>query len=160
MYRCHWSETGICHFDNIENGYAELRSRLDDHFHMDHPTADDVIEYYDRLAETLMAINSQGDFVSALLHSSQTYSPFSLVLKVDAVRREEHWFNGDAVDFGKVWRVSKPKFACIRSWLMSLEKEGSVCKDISETCSYSEKSFLFSQLSRIQEGKTQIIIFY
>ena len=137
MYRCHWSEAGICHFDNIESGYLELKTWLDEYFFMDQPTEENVIEYYDRLAETLMAINSQNDFQTALLHSSQTYSPFSLVLKVNAVRREEHWFNGD-VAFAKVWKVSKPKFACIRSWLMSLEREGSVYKDISETCSYSK----------------------
>lgn len=141
MYKCHWSESGICHFENIENGFVELQTKLNEYFHMDQPTEDNVIEYYDRLAETLMDIRSQNDFFTALMHSSQTYSPFSLVLKVNAIRREEHWYNGD-VAFNKVWKVSKPKFACIRSWLMSLEKEGNVCKDISETCSYSKKLFL------------------
>ena len=138
MYKCHWSGSGVCHFENIENGFLELCNRLEEYFHMDQPTEVEVIEYYDRLAETLMAIRSQDDFQTALRHSSQTYSPFSLVLKVNAVRREEHWYNGESVAFDKVWRVSKPKFACIRAWLMSLEREGSVCKDISESCSYGK----------------------
>jgi hypothetical protein len=137
MYKCHWSESGICHFENIENGFDQLQTRLEDYFHMDQPTENDLIEYYDRLAENLMVIRSQNDFNTALMHSSQTYSPFSLVLKVNAVRREDHWYNGD-VAFNEFWRVSKPKFACIRSWLLSLEKEGNVCQDISETCSYSK----------------------
>jgi len=145
IYTCHWSEAGICHFDNIENGYEELKIRLEHHFHMDQTTENNAIEYYDRLTENLMGIKSQNDFHTALMHSSQTYSPFSLVLKVNAVRREEHWYNGD-IAFNKVWNISKPKFACIRSWLISLEREGSVCKDISETCSYgNDQQKIFSK---------------
>lgn len=141
IYKCHWSEAGICHFDNIENGYEELQTILKDYFHLDQPTEAGVVEYYDRLAETLMVIKSQNDFNTALMHSSQTYSPFSLVLKVNAIRKEEPWYNGD-MDFSKVWRVSKPKFSCIRSWLISLEREGSVCQNISETCSYGNNQLL------------------
>lgn len=137
IYTCNWSETGICHFQGIENGYAELHSKLDEYFHMDQVIEDNLVEYYDRLAETLMGIGSQRDFETALLHSSQTYSPFSLVVKVNAPRREEHWYNGEAVSFSKSWTVAKPKFGCIRSWLMNIQQEGAVCKDISETCSYS-----------------------
>lgn len=152
IYSCKWSEAGICNFEGIQNGFAELSNKLDEHFYLDRPVTDEnnVIEYYDRLTDTLMGIESQKDFETALLHSSQTYSPFSLVLKVNAERREEHWYNGEEVlssskqnshqiSFSKSWRVAKPKFPCIRSWLLSLERDGSVCKDISETCSYSNQ---------------------
>lgn len=144
IYRCNWTEAGICNFEGIENGYTELFARLDDYFHMDQPLEVDLIQYYDRLAETLMRIGSQGDFETALLHSSQTYSPFSLVIKVNAPRRDEHWYNGDSeianesVAFGTAWRISKPKFTCIREWLINLQENGQVCQDISNSISYGK----------------------
>ena len=171
MFRCDWGDAGVCRFEGIENGYAELRSRLDEYFFLDQPTEDQVIQYYDRLAETLMEIKSQADFETALLHSSQTYSPFSLVVKVNAVRREEYWYNGESMAFESTWRISKPKFPCIRSWLMSLKQEGKVRDSVLDSCSYGknynneyvdgkslityyllgEKAFLFYQFN--QEGK-------
>lgn len=141
IYTCNWSESGICNFEGIENGYAELRAKLDEYFHLDQPMEDNLIEYYDRMAETLMGIGSQADFVTALMHSAQTYSPFSLVVKVNAPRREEHWYNGESVAFERSWRLAKPKFACIRSWLLNLEQEGAVCKDILSSCSYSKREY-------------------
>lgn len=138
LYKCNWTEAGICNFERVENGYIELYSRLDEYFHMDQPLETNLIEYYDRLAEILMSIGSQKEFETALMHSSQTYSPFSLVIKVNAVRREEHWYNGESVAFNKAWRVSKPKFTCIREWLINLQENGSVCKDISESISYGK----------------------
>ena len=137
MYKCDWSESGLYHFEGIKNGYSEMYSRLESYFHMDHPTEPNKIEYFDRIAETLTPIRSQEDFETALKHASQKYSPFSILIKVNAPLRNEHLTNG--VDFGKAWRVSKPKFACIRSWLVSLEKEAKVCENVSETCSYGKK---------------------
>ena len=143
MYKCNWTEAGIFNFSGIENGYAELFNRLDDYFHMDETIdpSDDVISYYDRLSEDLMGIGSQIDFETALMHSSQSYSPFSLVVMVNAIRRAEHWFNGEqSVAFGTDWRRSKPKFTCIRKWLISLEESGSVCNDlISDSIPYGKK---------------------
>ena len=155
MYKCNWTESGICSFEGVETGYEELYRRLDnEHFHMNEKLDEEesLIEYYDRSKEDLRRIGSQEDFERALRHSSETYSPFSLVIKVNAKRREEHWYNGEAADvtaaavsanetvpFGRMWRVSKPKFTCVREWLISLEGEGKVCKNVLETCSYGKQ---------------------
>lgn len=143
LYQCNWIESGCCTFEGVENGYAELHSRLDDYFHMDQPLERDVIEYYDRLSEALMTIRTQNDFETALIHSSQTYSPFSLVIKVNATRRDEHWFNGESVAFERTWRMCKPKFTCIREWLISLEENGHVCGHVSESISYGKTEFIY-----------------
>lgn len=146
MYKCNWTSTGICNFEGVENGYAELYSRLDEqYFHMDEKVdeGEALIEYYDRTREDLRGIGSQEDFERALRHSSETYSPFSLVIKVNAKRREEHWYNGEAIEqkvrFGSAWRISKPKFTCIREWLMSLERNGQVCEHVLDSCSYGKQ---------------------
>lgn len=84
-----------------------------------------------------MEIRCQSDFESALKHSSQTYSPFSLVLKVNAERKDDHWTNEvKMVNFIKTWQMAKPKFGCIREWLVGLEKRGEVRNDVMDTCSY------------------------
>ena len=143
MYQCHWTETGICHFEGIENGYFELRSSLENHFHLDQPTEDgSLFEYYDRLADTLMDISNQTDFETALMHSSQTYSPFSLLIKVNAKQRDEQFTNG--FNFGKAWKISKPKFTCIRKWLLDLQEKGETLDDISNSCLYGILFYLRS----------------
>ena len=148
MYRCNWTPAGICSFEGIEKGYVHLYRHLEDNFDMDEKVVEGgaLIEYYDRTREDLRAIGSQEDFETALRHSSETYSPFSLVIKVNAKRREEHWYNGEMVSctvretvrFGSAWRVSKPKFSCIRAWLVDLERDGKVCKNVLEACSYGK----------------------
>ena len=145
MYQCNWSTSGIFTFNGIENGFDELTEKLDEYFYLDQNRCrsggEALIEYYDRKFESLMAIRCQSDFESALKHSSQTYSPFSLVLKVNAERKDDHWTNVNAnemkmVNFTKTWQMAKPKFGCIREWLVGLEKRGAVRKDVMDTCSY------------------------
>lgn len=145
MYKCNWIPTGICNFEGINDGYLELYRRLDEYFHMDEKLIEEesLIEYYDRTKEDLRKIGSQEEFERALRHSSETYSPFSLVIKVNAKRRDEHWYNGESVStketlpFSTTWRVSKPKFTCIREWLLNLEQNGQVCENVLSDCSYS-----------------------
>lgn len=150
MYKCNWTPTGICNFEGIDTGFLELLRRLEAYFHMDEKLDEEesLIEYYDRTKEDLRKIGSQEDFETALRHSSETYSPFSLVIKVNAKRREEHWYNGESISAARVketvpfdaaWRVSKPKFTCIREWLIDLEQNGKVCESVAEACSYGKK---------------------
>ena len=46
------------------------------------------------------------------------FPPSPSWLKWMQKRREEHWYNGEAIEqkvrFGSAWRISKPKFICIR----------------------------------------------
>lgn len=151
MYKCNWTTTGSCNFEGIHTGFEELLRRLDESFHMDEKLDEEeaLIEYYDRTREDLRKIGSQEDFETALRHSSETYSPFSLVVKVNAKRREEFWYNeessaaseNETVRFGAAWRVSKPKFTCIREWLIDLEQDGKVCRSIDEACSYGKNTW-------------------
>lgn len=140
MYQYNWSESGIFNFEGIEDGFDELKIRLDEYFYMEQLYEKALIEYYDRNAGVLMAIRSQNDFESALKHSSQTYTPFSLILKVNAAKKHDQWTEKyENFNFVKTWKVAKPKFCCIREWLLGLEKVGQIQNSVLDTCSYCKQ---------------------
>lgn len=93
-----------------------------------------TILYHDAQTDTEVPIADDVSFGAILEHASRSNSMFTLRISVRApMIHDDYSFrtvsaavtaSDRAVNFGSVWRRAKPKFHCIREWLLSLEAVG------------------------------------
>jgi hypothetical protein len=88
-----------------------------------------TIMYHEEETDTEVPITDDVSFAAILQHAAQSYSMFSLKISVRApLIHGDYSFpfasSSRSVNFASVWRSSKPKFHCIREWLLSLERAG------------------------------------
>ncbi len=126
LYTCHWLEDGSYKFDNLSRAYEDMLENLRRYYDMSHnPT----IMYHEEETDVEVPITDDISFGAILQHAAQSYSMFSLKISVRAplIHGDCSFQQASAsrsLNFGSVWRSSKPKFHCIREWLLSLEQSG------------------------------------
>lgn len=88
-----------------------------------------TIMYHEEETDVEVPISDDISFGAILEHAARSYSMFSLKISVRAPLIHGDYsfstaFASKTVNFASVWPKSKPKFQCIREWLLNLEKAG------------------------------------
>lgn len=78
--------------------------------------------YHVEGSDAEVPISDDVSFAAILEHAARSYSMFSLTISVRAPLI--HSDSVKAVNFSSMWRMSKPKFPCIRAWLLNLQNSG------------------------------------
>lgn len=112
-----------------------------------------TIMYHVEGTDAEVPITDDVSFAAILEHAARSYSMFSLTISVRAPLI--HSDSRKTVNFSSMWRVSKPKFPCIRAWLLSLQNSGKTLP-APDTLSYGKISCFINFIAHFSGEKAML----